>query len=570
MLLLGWLLATSDRRVRDHATKALVALGEKDPPAFVESLGLLLGVNDPYVIERVTAASCGVALRNATTTDLEAIASALAEFVADGWPPHLLTRDYIRRVFSTARLSGWDGPDASPPYCAQWPIEATTREEIEKLAAPPDYQYSSIWHSLTGMGDFGKYILEPAIRDLLTPDRKAILDISERAIFDRVRDLGWSPEKFDSIDKRLRRGRSDGPVERFGKKYQWIALYEVLGALADHFDLKPEWSSETPRPYEYPEQLIWRDIDVTLLAREPARSSGALRPQWFSPATATFPRAVINEYPSDMTGVPDPMDLLAVTSPDGERWLSLLSFPSWRQQHPLEIEAMRPPTRDIWMQLHAYMVPITSVDTLKTWAVARDWFGRWMPDVAEPANLLLGSHPTDPQWATAAGAIDDWNSHSGGEQPAEFIQCGAWYGGTGTSRDASAEEETSGFVPSRVLFDILGLQHGVDFKWENDADVAVLDPSSSHGGPNVLLLRRSLLPRISSAGYALFWTVLVGHDHSTGDHGVPGDDYRWISASSSYILTNNVIEKIDSQAHRYTRGPRNEFEVEWTPKVSDS
>ena len=567
MLTLGWLLATSDRRVRDHATKALVALGEKDPPAFVESLSLLLGVNDPYVIERVTAAATGISLRNASTTDVQAIASVLAEFVSDGWPPHLLTRDYIRRVFDAAHASGWEGPDASPPYGAQWPIDATPREEIEKLAAPPDYLYGSIWHSLTGMGDFGKYILEPAIRDLVAPDRKEILDIAERAIFDRVRDLGWSPEKFDSIDSRLRRGRSDGPVERFGKKYQWIALYEVLGTLTDHFELKPEWSSDTPRPYEYPEQVIWRDIDVTLLAREPARSP---RPHWFSPATMAFPRTIVNEYPSDMTGVPDPIDLLAITSPDGEQWLSLLSFPNWRQQHPPEIEALRPPTRDTWMQLHAYLVPMGSVDTLKAWAVAKDWYGRWMPDVAEPANLLLGSHPTDPQWPGAAGPVDDWNSHSGGTQPAGLIQCGAWYGGTGTERDASAEEETRGFVPSRVLFDVLGLQHGVDFTWQDDTGVAVFDPSTSSGGPNVLLLRRNLFPRLRSAGFALFWTVLIGHEHSTGDHGVPGDDYRWVSASASYLLTNDVIEKIDSQASRYSPGPRKEFDIEWTTKASDA
>lgn len=566
MLTLGWLLTTSDRRVRDHATKALVALGEKDPPAFAESLGLLLGVNDPYVIERVTAAACGISLRNPSTTDVQAIAGTLAEFISDGWPPHLLTRDYIRRVLDAAHASGWDGPDGSPPYGAQWPIDATPREEIQKLAAPPDYLYGSIWHSLTGMGDFGKYILEPAVRDLLAPDRKEILNIAERAIFDRVCDLGWSPEKFDTIDSRLRHGRSDGPIERFGKKYQWIALYEVLGALSDHFELKPEWSSETPRPYEYPEQLIWRDIDATLLLREPA----SLAPHWFSPATTTFPRTVVNEYPSDMAGVPDPIDLLATTSPDGEQWLTLLSFPNWRQQHPLEIEALRPPTRDTWMQLHAYLVPIDSVEALKAWAVAKDWYGRWMPDVAEPANLLLGSHPTDPRWVVADGQVDDWNSHSGGTQPAELIQCGAWYAGTGTSRDASAPEETRGFVPSRVLFDLLGLQHGVDFIWQNDTDVAVFDPSISHGGPNALLLRRSLFPQLSSSGFALFWTVLIGHEHSTGDHGVPGDDYRWVSASASYLLTNDVIEKIDSQASRYTPGPSKEFDIEWTTRTSDA
>lgn len=567
MLTLGWLLVTSDRRVRDHATKALVALGEKDPLAFVDSLSLLLEVNDPYVTERVIGAACGISLRKASAGDVQAIANVLAEFVSDGWPAHLLTRDYLNRVFAAARASGWEGPDASPTCDAQWPVEATPREEIEKLAAPPAYRYSSIWHSLTSMGDFGRYILEPAIRYLVTPDRNETLDIAERAIFDRVLDLGWSPEKFDSIDSRLRRRRSDGPVERIGKKYQWIALYEVLGALTDHFELKLEWSSDTPRPYEYPEQVIWRDIDVTLLVREPARSRG---PHWFSPVAAVFPRTIVNEYPSDMTGVPDPIDLLAITSPNGEQWLSLLSFPSWRQQHPPEIEALRPPTRDTWMQLHAYLVPIESVDTLKTWAVAKDWYGRWMPDVAEPANLLLGSHPTDPQWAGAAGPVDDWNSRSGGTQPAELVQCGAWYGGTGTDRDASAEEETLGFVPSRVLFDVLDLQHGVDFTWQDSTGVAVFDPSTSSGGPNVLLLRRDLVTRLRSEGFALFWTVLVGHEHSTGDFGVPGDDYRWVSASASYLLTDNAIEKIDSQAGRYSPDPRKEFDIKWITRSSDS
>jgi predicted ATPase len=35
------------------------------------------------------------------------------------------------------------------------------------------------------------------------------------------------------------------------------------------------------------------------------------------------------------------------------------------------------------------------------------------------------------------------------------IVLAAWYGGTGTSRDASAEEETSGYVPSRRLMDLV-------------------------------------------------------------------------------------------------------------------
>lgn len=570
MLALGWFLSTSDRRVRDHATKALVALGEIALPSFVESLGLLLAVNDPYVTERITAAACGISLRHKTAAEVQGIANALADFVSKGWPPHLLIRDYIRRVFDVARASGWTGPDGSPPYESQWPVDTTPREEIEKITAPPNYLYGSIWHSLTGMGDFGKYIIQPAIRDFFTRDRNELIDIVERAIFDRVRDLGWSPDKFETLDNQLRRGRIEGPVERVGKKYQWIALYEVLGRLTDNLELKPEWTSDTPAPYAYAEQLVWRDIDPTLLAHKSVQTSDTAQAPWFSPRPAVFPRTVVAEYPSDMSGVPDPIDLLAVTDPDGEQWVSLLSFPSWQQQHPPEIKALRPPTRDTWLRLQAYLVPISSIETLTTWAREKDWYGRWMPDVVDPSNLLLGSHPTDPQWASAAGAIDDWDSSSGGDQPTELFQCGAMYSGTGTARDASPEQDVAGFVPTSTLFDLLNLQDGVDFVWKSDTGVAVFDPSVSCEGPNVLLLRRSLCTRLHAAGFTLFWTVLVGHEHSSGDLGSSRDDYQWISASASYLLTNDVIEKIDARASLYTRGPNKEFDIDWETRISDS
>lgn len=48
------------------------------------------------------------------------------------------------------------------------------------------------------------------------------------------------------------------------------------------------------------------------------------------------------------------------------------------------------------------------------------------------------------------------------------------------------------------------------------------------------------------------------------------DNYRWVSASASYLLTNEVIAKIDLQAGRYAPGPSKEFDIEWTTKASDA
>lgn len=100
------------------------------------------------------------------------------------------------------------------------------------------------------------------------------------------------------------------------------------------------------------------------------------------------------------------------------------------------------------MQFHAYLVPMEDAPAVADWARGKDWFGRWMPEIPDLHNLLLGEHPDAPQWAAADGNVDWWEARAQGPQPASLWHCAAWYGCTGTSRDASADDETRGYVPS--------------------------------------------------------------------------------------------------------------------------
>jgi len=385
----GWLLTTTDRRVRDRATKAIVSVAERAPAAFAKALARFRGTNDPYVIERLAAAACGVVLRTDDADAAQRTADGVLELVGDEWPRHLLTRDFVRRVLDVARDHGWLGPPRLPPYDARWPVPTRPIAEIEALAGPPDYAYGSIWHSISGMGDFGRYVLQSALRDVASDDPKALRRAAERAVFDRVLELGWTPERFHEIDT----GRPvmrDGVVERVGKKYQWVGLYEVLGRIADHHAVKPSWEEE-PRPYEYAEQLIWRDIDPTVLVRKPPVPRSVPGRPWFSPVEARFPRGIADEYPADMTGVPDPLDLIAVTNPEETPWLVLVSSPDWKQPLPLEIEALHALRLDVWMQLHAYLLPLSEARALSKWANGKDWFGRWMPNATGFRHLGVGA-----------------------------------------------------------------------------------------------------------------------------------------------------------------------------------
>jgi hypothetical protein len=271
-----------------------------------------------------------------------------------------------------------------------------------------------------------------------------------------------------------------------------------------------------------------------------------------------------------MTGVPDPLDSIAVSDPGGVPWLVLASNPKWEQPLDPELEALRYPSLGFAMNLDAYLVPRSEADKLLEWAKGKAWDDLWMPQSAEASNVLLGGYPDDPEWAGPETELDSWEAARSGSLPTRLAHCASWYGGTGTSRDASAEDETRGHVPSRTLFDILGLAKGVDFSWSDPSGIAVWDPSVITGGPSSLVMRRDLLAKLAAAGFTIFWTALVQKELHRNDFGVPGDDYRWITASASYILSGEQIELVGARAVRCQPGPKTEHTLDWAPWPRES
>ena len=87
------------------------------------------------------------------------------------------------------------------------------------MTGPPDRDYSSIWFSLHNHGDFGAYVVSPAIENFKPQDDENLFELAQRVIFDRVLDLGWRPELFEEIDRPPRHSsRIDHTIERVGKK----------------------------------------------------------------------------------------------------------------------------------------------------------------------------------------------------------------------------------------------------------------------------------------------------------------------------------------------------------------
>jgi hypothetical protein len=156
-----WFLTSSNRYLRDRATKALVSLLTPRISILQELILLFKEINDPYVSERLYAVAYGCAMKN---TDVEAVGKLATDVFnlvfKSGEPPvHITLRDYARGVIERALYNGSkvdiEESKIRPPYKSEWPPNIPSKEDLEKY----DRLASSIYHSVMEWGDFARYII---------------------------------------------------------------------------------------------------------------------------------------------------------------------------------------------------------------------------------------------------------------------------------------------------------------------------------------------------------------------------------------------------------------------------
>ena len=176
---LAWTFTSPNRRLRDQATKALAQLLSTHLSVLPTLIRRFAGVNDPYVIERLSV-SCHGAVLCGGTSDPQTVVSAVEEVkrvvFADDQPPNFITRDAVRGIYKWCFHNGWIDVETYneilPPYSSDPPGEPPTEEEIRRdydvlhrgpgRGHPP---YSEIFWSVFDMGDFGRYVIGSAMRD---------------------------------------------------------------------------------------------------------------------------------------------------------------------------------------------------------------------------------------------------------------------------------------------------------------------------------------------------------------------------------------------------------------------
>lgn len=244
-----WLLTTTDREFRDVATRCLYWFGRGSPKELLEIATEALSINDPYVPERTLAAAYGVAMAlHVNGKQSEFIASILpaaskaifSAMFAENAPhatTHILLRDYARRILEISLI---------------YHPKLFSKDEVKRLRPP--YKYGGIrsWKQATKRKDeigpfqmdFSNYTVGRLFPDRSNYDNNhSDYQIAKASLLWRVYQLGWSDEKFGQQDRliansqyddwRGRKKAENRKTDRYGKKYSWIAYFEMAGFLGD-------------------------------------------------------------------------------------------------------------------------------------------------------------------------------------------------------------------------------------------------------------------------------------------------------------------------------------------------
>lgn len=368
-------------------------------------------------------------------------------------------------------------------------------------------------------------------------------DVVARFVSQRVLDLGWTHDRFGTVDRWLgqRRDRGAAPVERIAKKYAWIGLYEALGRIADHSLVQRLYGRSEPVAYEGPWQVGYSpDIDPSHVLADPAASPlHSPRPdeKWWIPTAqilhgagddAAWLRAVAD--------LPDIRPLLVRRDTHGRDWLARESHAEWERRSDRPKVGMTEDRRELWIRTQSYLINDGDEQRVSTWASSHNWMGLHMPMPSDWHEGYLGSYPDLPPWPHAFAvhfdeeeALPDGWVKTRGLGPR--LQVTVAHYALDRERDYSNEEAATrtSIHPAPALIALLGA------RWSPGADVADdldLGPNErerawlvgdeivaffagprDEDSPSAMLVRADVLTNALVQQGLLLWTWVLGEKH---------------------------------------------------------
>ncbi|WP_421779611.1 NACHT domain-containing protein [Kiloniella litopenaei] len=407
-----WLLTSTDHPLRNTATKALYWYGRGDPEFLFNETIKSFKINDPYIPERMLAASYGVGMSlsaqlpnnpSFTSGTLLKFAGSVFDIMfkdtAKYYTTHYFMRDFASKIIELAQyhnpnfFSDSDIKRTVPPFSVDIAKNWEERYFLEeagisnhianvfnfilgkKLHRKLDELLPEKWKDKAMSKRISLRKQSPFLMDFenytigrLVPDRRNYdYDHKEyqkvRAQLQwRVEQLGWSHEKFGKIEEAIqnwqgfeRRTSEKLKTDRYGKKYSWIAYYEMYGLLKDKGII---------------DEYDWRRLDtqnVDPSFSEPLLPQTLIKTNFLGDDKTTTPTWIKDDDLPDMEPY---LKLQKIGSKKGP-WIALDGYIN---QENKDLK------RETSLLIRSFIVPTKEKDEILNFLNKQDISGGWLPE----------------------------------------------------------------------------------------------------------------------------------------------------------------------------------------------
>ena len=517
--ILLWLTSSSNRTLRDTATKALVRLLQGNFVTLGTLIGKFADVNDRYVLQRLYCVAYGCVLRSEDKEGIKNICELVYRHVFSGDQviADILIRDYARRTIEYGLHLGidfkFDVTEASPPYKSvplpMFPDKSETERYKTKGTSGANNILSSMKGGLPPYGNFGQYTFSYAFHDR-NVDLEGLRNLAITKIFE---EYGYN-EQHDCFDRGIpynyRSQKRRKREERIGKKYQWLALHELLARVADHYEV-------TVGPYvdATPTEMRARDIDPTFISTPPDEKR-----EWIAITYGRKDEMPNEEWLLSKRDFPKSSGMITFEDGKGGEWLSLNS--QFTAQYDCDGR-----TRQVWCRARAYLVSKKDCKKVVTWLKGKSFDGNWMPKPMETHSTFQREyywserhsdqhycdygHGENKAWIELR--TDDYRgalkSREKTRKIADVALASNWYCWDKEGDGTISDNPLSIVMPTRAIYDLLNLKHS------NSSNTELLDQrgemvcfDSLDTNPHVLAIRKQvLLDKLQENDLELFWAV---------------------------------------------------------------
>ena len=356
---------------------------------------------------------------------------------------------------------------------------------------------------------------------------------------------------YDRFAKKWTFRNSDKRIDRIGKKYQWIAFYEIMGILADNYKYEDDYANEGSGGYELFHgtwQSFLRNINPSMIARvksveseEADDSRVAEEHEWYNEEQFdNWKYSGTNEsWASMIKDLPDPVSLIQKLDDDGIEWLTLNNSRSWDEPKDIgkekyEYKLLK---HDVYLAADAILVKQQDKEKAIQSLDGRDlWDGVELP-TDDWQYLVNREKYWSPAYKDVYRDRQGWtNSIDGLDVPYYY----SYEQACGHIEDDQSGTINKYSIPCRLLFEGMGMEYDShDGQYlDKDGNLVAL----TYGYNQILVKKEPLLRFLKQSELAILW--IVRGEKRVYISGGKGCQCIYAPCGVYYLDNNNVPEGV--------------------------